>query len=264
LIELLTGEEVPSGLFPNAIGYVCQNVGTAYALHRLATRNEPLTSRIVTVTGSGVVTPQNLEVPIGTPIRFLIECCGGYTDNVSRLIHGGSMMGYALPDDELPITKATSCIIAAAYAEVRQDFREWPCIRCGDCATVCPARLLPQEILAATQIDDHRALDALGLDDCIECGCCDVACPSHIVLTDRFRAAKHSHFKHERQLELSAASEQRHRLREHRLESGERRSQEAQEALLRDVHSDDEAARKQAIAAAVARAKRRRDHETSE
>ena len=121
LVELLTGEEVPSGRYPGEFGYVCQNVGTAYAVHRLRAAREPLTSRIVTITGGGVRTPQNVEVPIGTPIAELVALCGGYTDDVVRLIAGGSMMGYALPDDDVPTTKATNCIIAATSAEVRLD-----------------------------------------------------------------------------------------------------------------------------------------------
>jgi electron transport complex protein RnfC len=100
------------------------------------------------------------------------------------------MMGYALPDDETPITKATNCIIAALADEVRTDMHEWPCIRCGDCAMVCPSRLLPQELLVAATTSDFDALRTLGLADCIECGCCDVICPSQIMLTERFRIAK--------------------------------------------------------------------------
>src|SRR5690606_15864392 len=171
LVELLTGEEGPSGTYPNAIGYVCQNVGTAYALQRLASSGEPAVSRIVTVTGLGVEQPRNVEAPIGTPIGWLIEQCGGYRDDVTRLIHGGSMMGYALPSDELPITKATSCILAATEDEIRVDFDEWACIRCGECASVCPARLQPQELVVAATARSFDDLEALGLDDCIECGC---------------------------------------------------------------------------------------------
>ena len=190
LVELLTGEEVPSGRYPGEFGYVCQNVGTAYAVQRLRTAREPLTSRIVTVTGNGIRAPQNVEVPIGTPIAELVALCGGYADDVVRLIAGGSMMGYALPDDDVPISKATNCIIAATSAEVRLDSHEWSCIRCGDCAMVCPSRLLPQDLLVAATISDVDALATLGLQDCIECGCCDVICPSHIMLTERFRVAK--------------------------------------------------------------------------
>lgn len=257
LIELLTGDEVPSGAFPYAIGYVCQNVGTAYALHRLATRGAPVTSRIVTVTGGGVDRPRNVEAPIGTPIGYLVERCGGYRDDVVRLIHGGSMMGYTLPSDDIPITKATSCIIAATSGEIRQSYEEWACIRCGDCATACPARLQPQELLVAATARDFDALESLGLDDCIECGCCDVVCPSHIVLTDRFRHAKRLYAEHARRLALSAEAELRHKRREQRLRLSEEGSRAAQEALKAKLRADNEARRK-AIAAAVERARQRK------
>ncbi len=190
LVELLTGEEVPSGRYPSEFGYVCQNVGTAFAVHRLRAAQEPLLARVVTVTGGGVHTPQNVEAPIGTPIAELIALCGGYNDGVVRLIAGGSMMGYALPDDNVPVTKAINCVIAATASEVRTETHEWPCIRCGECAVVCPSRLLPQDLLVAANTADFEGLVTLGLQDCIECGCCDVICPSQITLTQRFRVAK--------------------------------------------------------------------------
>jgi electron transport complex protein RnfC len=206
LIELLTGEEVPSGRYPGEFGYVCQNVGTAFAVERLRTAREPLVARVVTVTGGGVRAPQNVETPIGTPISELIAFCGGYNEGVVRLIAGGSMMGYALPDDDVPVSKATNCVIAATAAEVRLDPYEWPCIRCGDCAMVCPSRLLPQDLLVAATAIDFPALTTLGLQDCIECGCCDVICPSHIFLTERFRVAKRAVAAHERRAKVPESS----------------------------------------------------------
>ena len=253
LVEVLIGGEIPSGRYPPEIGYVCQNVGTAFAVHRLVHAHEPLITRVVTVTGGGVRKPQNVETPIGTPIGELIELCGGYTDDVMRLIGGGSMMGYALPDDEIPIGKASNCIIAATAIEVRTDPTEWPCIRCGECASACPPRLQPQELLLAADTQDFGTLEALGLDDCIECGCCDVICPSHIVLTETFRAAKRELAVHRRRQALSAEAEQRFERRQRRLTLARQHETDLQSRLQRAV--DDPESRRRAIEAALERAR---------
>ena len=254
LVEVLTGREVPSGSYPPAAGCICQNVGTAFALDRFIRRGEPLTSRIVTVTGSGVANAANVEVPIGTPIRDLIEFCGGYRGEVARLILGGNMMGYALPGDDVPITKAGNCIVAAHSDEVRETFGEWPCIRCGDCADVCPPRLLPQELLRAATVRDFDRLDALGLNDCIECGCCDVACPSQIPLTTRFRQAKQARAVALRRAAVAELADQRHRRKLSRLAAQAENIDRQQDDLIAAIGSEHGRA---TIEAAVARASRR-------
>ncbi|AMN46297.1 electron transporter RnfC [Steroidobacter denitrificans] len=196
LIETLFGIEVPFDGLPADVGVICQNVGTAAAAARWLRDGEPLIRRIVTVTGDGVREPADLEVLLGTPIATLIEDCGGYTPRMSRLIMGGSMMGVSLPHDALPIIKASQCIIAASSLDLQPRSAEMPCIRCGDCAQVCPARLLPQQLHWHVHMENLEAagnLEALerhGLMDCIECGCCDYVCPSQIPLVERFREAK--------------------------------------------------------------------------
>ncbi|MGI9257363.1 MAG: electron transport complex subunit RsxC [Gammaproteobacteria bacterium] len=265
LVEILTGEEVPSGDYPIACGCVCQNVGTAYAINRLLRHGEPLLTRIVTVTGEGITDPQNVEVPIGTPIKELIDHCGGYTEDVTRLIHGGTMMGYAISTDELPVTKATNCVIAAHDSEVRDRYDEWPCIRCGDCAEVCPARLLPQELLRYSRSFEFEELDGLGLRDCIECGCCDVVCPSQIPLTAYFRGAKHAWAKHEQHQELADTSYIRFLSKQERLQLEQAEASSFRNELKAQVAADS-LTRHETIQAAIDRAQKRRsrDDEASE
>ena len=190
LILAVTGQEVPSGGLPADIGIVVQNVGTAAAVARWFRDGEPLISRIVTITGSGVREATNLEARLGTPIAALIADCGGYADDTRQLIMGGSMMGLGLAGDDLPLVKATNCVIVAAQADLHPRGVEMPCIRCGDCAEVCPASLLPQQLHWHARDNDLVALQRLGLMDCIECGCCDYVCPSQIPLTQQFRIAK--------------------------------------------------------------------------
>lgn len=190
LIAAVCGEEVPFAGLPADIGILCQNVGTAAAIAKWIRDGEPLMSRIVTVTGDGVHQPRNLEVRIGAPIRELIEHCGGYTSRMQQLLMGGTMMGIALPDDSLPIVKATNCVIAASALDLQPRAAEMPCIRCGNCSAVCPARLLPQQLHLNAMAGDLNGLERYGLMDCIECGCCDYVCPSQIPLVERFRRAK--------------------------------------------------------------------------
>lgn len=192
LITQLLGREIPRGGLPAQVGVIVQNVATACACAHWIHLAQPLISRIVTVTGPGVRQPANLEVRLGTSVRELIDACGGYQadSRPDTLIMGGAMMGRALPDDQLPIVKASNCLIVTRHELLKPVAAEMPCIRCGECAQACPANLLPQQLLAYARTGNRTALQELGLFDCIECGCCDYVCPSHITLAGRFRSAK--------------------------------------------------------------------------
>ena len=188
LVQLVTNREVPSRGLPTDVGCVVQNVGTAAAVHDWIVNNQPLISRITTVTGDGVDAPANIRARIGTPVADVISFAGGYTDQARHLIIGGPMTGKSVTTDEIPLVKASNCVLVVSDAPSPGD--ELPCIRCGDCASVCPVRLLPQQLLWYARADDEKKLRDFCLTDCIECGCCDLVCPSHIPLTANFRKAK--------------------------------------------------------------------------
>ncbi len=254
LIRVLTGREVPSQGLPADIGLVCQNVGTAAAVYAAVSRGQPLVSRIVTVTGRGVRQPRNLLARIGTPIADLVEQAGGYTDEAERLILGGPMMGLALPRDDLPIVKSANCILVAGRGEIASEKRALPCIRCGACAEVCPANLLPQQLYWYSRSDQIDRAAEYHLLDCIECGCCDLACPSHIPLVQYFRAAKGTAMAQRREREQADHARLRFEAREARKEQ-ERR--ERAEATQRKKANLDKAAAP-AIREAIERAQRKR------
>jgi electron transport complex protein RnfC len=217
LVTAVTGVEVPQDGLPPQVGVVCQNVGTAAAVARLVGDGMPATSRIVSVTGSGVVQPRNVEACIGTPLAMLIEACGGYTGDSVTLIAGGSLTGRALASDAAPLTKGLNCVLAATAIDLPARRDEMPCIRCGDCATVCPAGLLPQQLLVAVRSDHAASLARLGLAACIECGCCDYVCPSAIPLTARFHAAREQLGLQQAERLRAVAARSRHERHQRRL-----------------------------------------------
>jgi electron transport complex protein RnfC len=232
LVQLVANREVPSGGLPSDVGCVVQNVGTAAAVHRWINHGEPLISRITTVTGDGIAEPCNVRARIGTTLDLVVQVAGGYTERAATMVIGGPMCGKSVSTDEVPLVKATNCVLVMSAVAAAGE--EKPCIRCGDCAAVCPVQLLPQQLYWHACSDNEAKLRDFGLTDCIECGCCDLVCPSHIPLTADFRKAK------ARMRELADEKARAERARQ-RFESRNERIRK--ERLLRD---DELAAQKQA------------------
>ncbi|MCG6898953.1 MAG: electron transport complex subunit RsxC [Gammaproteobacteria bacterium] len=261
LIKILTGREVPSQGFPADIGIICQNVGTAAAVYNAVIRQQPLLSRIVTVTGEGVLRPQNFETLVGTPVSHLIACAGGYTQDVERLLIGGPMMGYAVSDDHIPVTKTMNCILAVTRKEMPAPPPAQPCIRCGKCTEVCPAELLPQQLYWYAHSNNLDAAQDYSLFDCIECGCCAYVCPSHIPLVQYYRHAKAEIWAREKRTLASDLARQRHEARLSRLDrikqEREARMARKKQALTGDDGSSE--LKKATIQAALERVKRKKE-----
>ncbi len=188
-IRAVLDRTVPTGGLPLDIGVVVVNVGTAAAIARAALRGKPLTHRVITVTGAGIVSPRNLLAPIGISYGDLIEHCGGLTGSAVRVIAGGPMMGFALADLSTPVTKGTSGVVMLT-ADDLYAAEETQCVRCGACVDACPLDLVPTKIALAARHKDWPLARRYHMAACMDCGCCAYVCPARIPLVQLIRMGK--------------------------------------------------------------------------
>jgi len=189
LILALTGREVPSGGLPMDVGVVVQNVGTAVAVSDAVRYGLPLIERIATVTGPGIAEAKNLRIRVGTSLSAMVDFCGGLQGDPAKIIMGGPMMGATQLSLDIPATRGTSGVLLFREGDLAL-VPEGPCIRCGRCVGVCPARILPTTIAAYARLDLINEAEEYNAMDCIECGCCTYTCPAAIPLVQVIRLAK--------------------------------------------------------------------------
>ena len=172
-----------------SLGYIIINVTTLAKMAYYMETGMPLVDRCVTVDGSAVKEPKNLVVPVGTPISYLIENCGGLKEEPGKVLYCGAMMGMAVPDLDLPVQKTTNATLAFNKADAHIP-DPTACIRCGNCINHCPLKLAPKEIETAYRLKDPEKLSKLKVNLCMECGCCSYICPAKRPLVQTNKLAK--------------------------------------------------------------------------
>lgn len=189
LIEAVTGRQVPSGALPVDVGAIVQNVATVYAVYEAVQKNKPLFERIISVTGKTLFRPGNYLVRMGTQTSELIEAAGGLPDDAVKVIGGGPMMGKALANLLVPVTKGSSGILVLSEKETkRKEIQN--CIRCAKCVKACPMGLEPYLFMQLIERSEWDRLERERIMDCIECGCCTYSCPSARPLLDYLKIGK--------------------------------------------------------------------------
>ena len=189
LVQACTGRRIPKGKLPADVGCIVINITSVAFLSRYLKTGMPLVAKRLTVDGSAIVEPKNIRVPIGTPIKDVIQFCGGYRGTVKKILMGGPMMGMALVDDSLPVLKQNNAILAF-------DEKDAPvpepsaCIRCGRCVAACPMRLMPTLLERQAEMRNAGELERLGVMTCMECGSCAYVCPAGRQLVQSMRLGK--------------------------------------------------------------------------
>ena len=190
LVDAVIQRQVPAPpAIPVNVGAIVQNVGTAYAVYEAVMKHKPLFERYTTVTGKRLQNPGNFLVRMGTPMKDLIEFCGGMPEGDNKLLAGGPMMGKALTTVEVPVCKGTNSVTIISGDEARR-LEPQPCIRCAKCVGACPMGLEPYLLAKLSEVKNWERAEHEDITSCIECGSCQFTCPAHRPLLDSIRQGK--------------------------------------------------------------------------
>ncbi|MEI7073482.1 electron transport complex subunit RsxC [Pectobacterium versatile] len=258
LTKILTGKEVPFGKHSAAIGVLMQNVGTAFAIKRAVIDGEPLTERVVTLTGEALRQPGNVWARLGTPVRHLLKQGGFHVNKQPMVVMGGPLMGFTLPSLDVPIVKISNCLLAPSHAEMEPVAEEQSCIRCSKCADACPAGLLPQQLYWFSRGQEHEKARNHHLFDCIECGACAYVCPSNIPLVQYYRQEKAEIRAIDEEAQRAAQAKVRFDAKQARLE----REKAARELRHKQAAAGVSTTDKDAVQAALERVRRKQNAAT--
>jgi len=187
IIYSATGRKVPAGKLPSDVGCIVMNVTSIATLYRFIKTGMPLVSKRLTVDGNAVAEPKNVIVPIGTPIKDLLEFVGGIAEEADEIIMGGPMMGIDVCDENAVVEKRNNAITVMKSGKAP---KQTACIRCGRCAKACPMQLYPAKVESAINFGKTAALKNLNINYCMECGSCSFVCPAGRPLTQVMRLAK--------------------------------------------------------------------------
>ncbi|MBO4826095.1 MAG: electron transport complex subunit RsxC [Prevotella sp.] len=190
LVDAVIRRQVPAPpAIPVNVGAIVQNVGTAFAVYEAVMKNKPLFERYTTVTGKRLAKPGNFLVRMGTPMKDLIDVCGGMPEGDNKVLAGGPMMGKALTTIDVPICKGTNSVTILSDDDARRKQAQ-PCIRCAKCVSACPMGLEPYLLAKISDLKDWERAEAEDITSCIECGSCQFTCPAHRPLLDNIRQGK--------------------------------------------------------------------------
>lgn len=147
-------------MLPADVNCIVHNVDTIFSIRRAIAEKKPLIDRIVTITGDAVNKPKNLKVRIGTNMRELIDAAGGFKSAPEKIISGGPMMGIAVYDLNIPVSKGSSALLCFTKDEVRA-CEPGNCINCGRCVSVCPGRVVPSRLAMLAEQGDREAFEKI-------------------------------------------------------------------------------------------------------
>ena len=185
LVYALRKRRLRPGRLPTDQGVMQLDAAAAAAVGAAALRGQPMLDVPLTVCDAGSGDVFDVSVPIGTPLRHVLQ---KLSIDVAGQIRVADAMRDIRASPDAVVGGGELLVYGNIHVPVQQS--PDPCIRCGWCVQACPTRIHPAGILEAAQDADTALAERYGLESCIECGICSYVCPSRLPLLGAIRALR--------------------------------------------------------------------------
>ncbi len=184
------GQVVPAGKNCEDLGVVfisaeaVASIGKAFSKGRI-----PVHKRFNLIKKDGSSTL--VSARIGTPVSEIFAAYDIDVNEKDRIIFGGPMTGTSIYSENHPIQPDTDAIMIQNYEDLAL-VSDYPCINCGECIPVCPAKIQVNMLVRFLEVGNYQeAADEYDLYSCIECGLCSFVCVSRMPILQYIKLAKY-------------------------------------------------------------------------
>ncbi|HKJ66124.1 MAG TPA: 4Fe-4S dicluster domain-containing protein [Desulfopila sp.] len=176
VVARLIGRQIPNRESYISRGVIVQDIENILAMVDALDGVSPFIQKYLTISGPTIDKAVTVRFALGSSLRHILASQGLKVSDFVRPVVGGPMKGIAQYSDLTPVTYNSGIHLIAEDLSPFDPIA--PCIFCGRCTRVCPAKIQVHLLNRMVEFGQFASTGKLHPEACHECGLCAHVCPA--------------------------------------------------------------------------------------